>query len=191
MKSHKVVEKLVDIGLDFTLPECVNIRKVQKFMRAGKLFNGKPIKEIDGYFYVWERTYKWGLLRYKHVWEWTPVICTAKEYLKKGYCRSYSVCGWRFTWKSKNKKSEIGELSAMFNGSEDQIDFFPVIEEAKKRGYNVDEEFLKNQYEFVYRGYKVNRFLPDHSGGVFSPIFENGVIFRFYKITENSSEYIC
>lgn len=191
MKNHKVVEKFVDIGLDFTLPECVNIRKVQKFMRAGKLFNGKPIREIDGYFYVWKRNYKLCTLRWKYVWEWTPVICTAKEYLKKGYRRNYSVGKWRFAWESKNKKAEIGELSAMFNGSKDQIDFFPVIEEAKKRGYNVDEEFLKNQYEFVYRGYKVNRFLPDHSGGVFSPIFENGVIFRFYKITENSSEYIC
>lgn len=70
-------------------------------------------------------------------------------------------------------------------------DFSEVIAEAKKHGYNVTAEFLKNQVEIIVRGFKLNRFLPDFSGQVFSPIDDNGIIFCFLPITEDSREYTC
>lgn len=69
--------------------------------------------------------------------------------------------------------------------------FAVVIAEAKKHGYNVDAEFLFDQVEFIMTGFKQNRFLPDRSGAVFSPISLNGIQFRFAPITEDQQEYVC
>lgn len=69
--------------------------------------------------------------------------------------------------------------------------FAAVITEAKAHGYNVDADFLFDQVEFIMAGYKLNRFLPDRSGAVFSPISMNGIQFRFAPITEKQQEYVC
>lgn len=104
----------------------------------------------------------------------------------------YHVGNWRF------QTAESGEFQATFDydnsdwyDMKDAEDFSAVISEAKKHGYNVDAEFLKDQVKIILHGRKQNRFLPDRSGAVFSPISNNGIMFRFAPITENSREYIC
>lgn len=105
----------------------------------------------------------------------------------------YHVGDWRFY------PNENGEFCAMYNyENSDRFemqergeDFSAVIAEAKKHGYNVDAEFLKEQVEIIDHGYKQNRFLPDRSGAVFSPIYCNGIKFLFTPITDDIREYIC
>lgn len=105
----------------------------------------------------------------------------------------YHVGDWRF-YTNKN-----GEFCAIYNYDETNRfemeergeDFSAVIAEAKKHGYNVDAEFLKNMVEFTDCGFKQNRFLPDRSGQVFSPIGANGIQFRFAPITDDAREYVC
>lgn len=106
----------------------------------------------------------------------------------------YHVGDWRFFI------TENGEFQATYDRDKydmfDEIgnvkeDFSAVIAEAKKHGYNVDAVFLNDQVMFLDRGFKLNRFLPDRSGQVFSPIVDNGIIFRFAPITADSREYVC
>lgn len=109
----------------------------------------------------------------------------------------YHVGNWSFF------KMESGEFQAKYDCDNGDIqeykypclewteDFSEVIAEAKKNGYNVDAEFLKEQVETILCGYKVTRFLPDRSGQVFSPVDANGIIFRFSPIAEDSREYAC
>lgn len=105
----------------------------------------------------------------------------------------YHVGDWRFC------TIESGEFCAMYNyDNTDRFemqergeDFSAVIAEAKKHGYNVDAEFLKEQVAIIDYGYKQNRFLPDRSGQVFSPIGCNGIQFRFLPIAADSREYIA
>lgn len=105
----------------------------------------------------------------------------------------YHIGNWSFSL------SEEGDFCVKFDyensdwdNMRDKEDFSAVITEAKKHGYNVDAEFLKEQIEIILlEDLKQNRFLPDKSGQVFSPIGCNGIIFRFSPITEESIEYIC
>ena len=109
----------------------------------------------------------------------------------------YHIGNWSFC------KLESGEFQVKYDCDNGDIrefkyprlewteDFSEVVEEAKKNGYNVDAEFLKEQVEIILRAFKQNRFLPDRSGQVFSPIDDNGIIFRFAPITQDSTEYVC
>lgn len=109
----------------------------------------------------------------------------------------YHIGNWSF------HKMENGGLHAIYDCDNGDIrefkypdlewteDFSEVVAEAKKNGYNVDAEFLKEQTEIILRGFKQNRFLPDRSGQVFSPIDDNGIIFRFAPIEDDSTEYVC
>lgn len=104
----------------------------------------------------------------------------------------YHVGNWSFCL------YEDGEFCVKFDyensdwyNMRDKEDFSSVITETKKHGYNVNADFLKDQIEFILLDYKQNRFLPDNSGQVFSPIGCNGIIFRFSPITEDSKEYVC
>lgn len=104
----------------------------------------------------------------------------------------YHVGNWRFLL------TERGEFCVSFDydisdwyDMEDKEDFSAVIMEAKKHGYNVNAEFLATQVSTIMSGYKQERFLPDRSGRVFSPIKENGIQFRFLPIGEDSTEYVC
>lgn len=105
----------------------------------------------------------------------------------------YHVGDWRFYTNSN------GEFCAMYNYVDSDRfamadrgeDFSAVIAEAKKHGYNVDAEFLKCMVEFIDCGFQQNRFLPDRSGQVFSPIGLNGIQFRFCPITDDARESVC
>lgn len=175
-KSYK------EIGINFKQPECVNIRKCQKFMRAGHTFNGKPLIVKDGHICGWEKNEVW------KKWQYAPIAKTASEYLKMGKLRKYEVGDWSV--RLLRSKGQVKELDFYFMGNTEQYDFSPVIDEAKKHGFNVDAEFLADQVENILAGYKQNRFLPDRSGEVFSPIRANGCVFRFARIMEDSKEYV-
>lgn len=103
----------------------------------------------------------------------------------------YHIGDWRFC------AAKSGEFNVSFDYEISDWDdrnnaeiFNAVIAEAKKHGYNVDAEFLNEQVVIILRGFKQNRFLPDRSGAVFSPISCNGIIFRFASI-EGQTEYVC
>lgn len=103
----------------------------------------------------------------------------------------YHAGNWRF------QLAKSGEFCVAFNYDNsdwyymrDTEDFSAVIGEAKKHGYNVNAEFLKDQIENILDGFKQNRILPDRSGAVFSPIRDNGIVFRFAPVTESTQEFI-
>lgn len=108
-----------------------------------------------------------------HVGNWSFCKLKSGDFQAKYDCDNCDI--WEYT----------------FQGRQWTENFTEVIAEAKKHGYNVTAEFLKNQVEIIDRGFKQNWFLPDRSGQVFSPIDDNGIIFRFAPITTDSTEYVC
>lgn len=177
--------------LDFTLPTCVNIRKCKQFIREGRLFNGKPMVEKDGAFWVWQKAFRLTNSGWRKAYKWDALICSQSEYLKKGYIRNYTIENWLFQRHSVSKNAKNGSLYVQFKGKKtENLDFSVVIVEAKKRGFNVEADFLKKQVEIIQAGYKQLRYLPDCSGCVFSPIYCNGIIFEFSAIKEDVPEYI-
>lgn len=103
----------------------------------------------------------------------------------------YHAGDWRFC------AAPGGVLNVFFNYEISDWDdrnnagiFDAVIAETQKHGYNVDAEFLHDQVAIIQHGFKQNRFLPDRSGAVFSPISCNGIFFRFTPI-EGQKQYIC
>lgn len=89
---------------------------------------------------------------------------------------------------AKKKNSQIELFSA--KQVDKIVSFAPVIAEAAKYGFNVTAEFLSEQVKNIELSFKQNRFLPDGSGQVFSPIKDNGTVFRFSKIDNNAKEYV-
>lgn len=173
--------------IDLTLPTCVLVRKFAKLHRNGDLVHGKPVKKENGYFYMWNRSGGVGHF------DWLPIVCTPAEYFKRDRERSYTVDKWSFTTIQSNKKAPVKELVAKLMESEfaGGIDYTAVVAEAAKYGFNVNKAFLAEQIKNIRNGFKQNRFLPDRSGAVFSPIRDNGVIFRFQPIKDGDQEYVC
>jgi hypothetical protein len=188
-KSYK------EIGIDYSMPECVRIRKCQNFMRAGNTYNGKQLIVKNGYIFVWEKQKRW--FDKKKEGRYIAICKTAAEYLKIGSIRSYIVGEWSINFIRKyGKVKEVdfifrGNREYDFLGKADDYDISQVICEAKKYGFNVDTDFMKRQLEFIINGFKVNRFSPDGSCSVFSPIRDNGIIFRFAPIAQDEEEYIA
>jgi hypothetical protein len=164
-------------------------------MRARNTYNGKPLIIKDGYIFVWGN-HKGRLTGKKE--DYYKRICkTAAEYLKIGSARSYIVGEWSISFIRKyGKVKDVdfifrGNREYDFLGKADDYDISPVICEAKKFGFNVDADFMKRQLELIINGFKVNRFSPDGSCSVFSPIRDNGIIFRFAPIAQDEEEYIA
>ena len=167
----------------YDVPKAVVVRKFRQKAISGELFNGMPFVERDGIVWVWKNSGYYGS------WKWIPCVRTREEFVKNyRYCRSYVIDGWRFEVEAKKKNSEIELFSAKQIG--ENANFAPVIAEAAKYGFNVTAEFLFDQVKNIELSFKQNRFLPDGSGQVFSPIKDNGTIFRFSKIDNNAQEYV-
>ena len=168
--------------------QSVSVRKIRKKVISGFQHNGMPVVERG------DSVYLWVFDRVKEVCKWEAVGYSRHAYMANyQYTRKHAIGDWTFCITSKRKHADCVEFEAKFSGENDRqiSDFSTVIAEAGKFGFNATAEFLSEQVKNIREGFKQNRFLPDGSGEVFSPIRDNGIIFRFQKITDKSTEYIA
>lgn len=172
----------------FGAPEAVSVRNFRKLVVSGQLFNGMPLIERGDH--VW----KWDYNQILKCWNWKPLAKTRAAFIRNYmYKRTYSIDYWQFEVVAKHKNSEAHQINVALDRKEKwkDLDFSAVIAEVKKYGFNVSAEFLSEQAANIRTGVKQNRFLPDRSGQIFSPIHLNGMQFRFSSICDTDSEYIC
>ena len=173
---------------DYCMHEAVSVRNFRKLVVSGQLFNGMPLIERGDH--VW----KWDYNSIRKCWNWKPLVKTRSAFLR-GYIykRTYSIAYWTFEVVAAHKNSEAQQINVALDRQEKwkDLDFSAVITEVKKYGFNVSTEFLSEQVENIRTGVKQNRFLPDRSGQIFSPSYLNGMQFRFSRICDTDSEYIC
>ena len=176
---------------NFLNHKSITVRRFRQFVVSGKTFNGMPFVERDGLVYAWDVSRNWD--NWRKEWKWECLVSSRSAYMKKyKYRRDYELAGWNFDIQAARKNKAVEEFSVRLIGEEQEnLDFAPVIQEAAKYGFNATEDFLQEQVNIIRQGFKQNRFLPDRSGAVFSPIRDNGIVFRFAKITEETPEYVC
>lgn len=169
-------------------PKSVIVRNYRKKIAAGETLNGMPLIERDGIVWGWD---DWS---FDKRYAWHALTVTRSAFVAEyKYIRSFERGKWRFCITAARKGGEIQELEVKFDTRRKlrNVDYPPVIAEAAKWGFNVTADFLSEQVKNINYGFKQNRFLPDGSGAVFSPIRDNGIQFRFAPIGADDREYIA
>ena len=172
----------------FGTPEAVSVRNFRKLVIGGQLFNGIPLIERGDY--VW----KWYYNSVRKCWHWVAFVKTRTAFVKNYlFKRTYRLDYWEFGVVAAHKNSEVQQINVALDRREKwkNLNFSAVIAEVKKYGFNVTADFLAEQVAGIRAGFKQNRFLPDRSGQVFSPIHLNGLKFTFTPIAQGDKEYIC